>query len=173
MEKEYYKKKYSRKGLKDIKSGIDTLGIIYNTDIKIEVIKACIGVIEKHTRLIGVDEILIVLKASLRLNGGVELTNLIDTLSECERLESELDLSKNTRKISRIDFSIDLLETVKENKKKFLLFLECLDLRRNSGGVYETKKPVKGVPSGKCARTTVRIFLMPFDPFIFSGYLKI
>lgn len=138
MGKEYLKKSTQ----KNIKSGIDTLGLIYNTELDINLIKSSIGVIEKHTRLINLNEILIVLKASLRLNGGIELTDLNETLGACESLENELNLSKETRKISRIDFSVDLLETVKENKKKFLLFLECLDLRRNGNGVYETKKPV-------------------------------
>lgn len=123
------------------KGGLDTVGLTCKTDIDIEEIKILNGVIEKYTYLIGVEEILVTIKASSVLNGGIELTNLNETIEIVEDIS--LNLNIDFEALSRVDFSVDLLETVKENKKKFVLFLECLDLRRKGAGMYETKKPVK------------------------------
>ena len=137
LEKEYLKstsKNYN-------KGGLDTVGLTCKTDIDIEEIKVLNGVIEKYTYLIGVEEVLITIKASSVLNGGIELTNLNETMEIVEDIALNFNIDFET--LSRVDFSVDLLETVKENKKKFILFLECLDLRRKGTGMFETKKPVK------------------------------
>lgn len=137
MEKEYLKstsKNYN-------KGGLDTVGLTCKTDIDIEEIKVLNGVIEKYTYLIGVEEVLVTIKASSVLNGGIELTDLDETMEIVEDIALNFNIDFET--LSRVDFSVDLLETVKENKKKFILFLECLDLRRKGTGMFETKKPVK------------------------------
>lgn len=141
MEKEYLKKVSKIKEQTYTKGGIDTVGLTCKTDMNVEDIKILNGVIEKYTYLIGVEEVLITIKASNLLNGGVELTDLNDTIEIVEDIALNLNIDFET--LSRVDFSVDLLETVKENKKKFVLFLECLDLRRKGAGMYETKKPVK------------------------------
>ncbi|MGL5575860.1 hypothetical protein [Cetobacterium sp.] len=137
MEKEYLKstsKNYN-------KGGLDTVGLTCKTDVDIEEIKVLNGVIEKYTYLIGVEEVLVTIKASSVLNGGIELTDLDETMEIVEGIALNFNIDFET--LSRVDFSVDLLETVKENKKKFILFLECLDLRRKGTGMFETKKPVK------------------------------
>ncbi|WP_438523122.1 hypothetical protein [Cetobacterium sp.] len=123
------------------KGGIDTVGLTCKTDIDIEEIKILNGVLEKYTYLIGIEEILVTIKASNILNGGIELTNLSETMEIIKDIELNFNLVFET--LSRVDFSVDLLGTVKENKKKFILFLECLDLKRKGMGMYETKKPVR------------------------------
>lgn len=123
------------------KGGLDTVGLTCKTDIDIEEIKVLNGVIEKYTYLIGVEEVLVTIKASSVLNGGIELTDLDETMEIVENIALNFNIDFET--LSRVDFSVDLLETVKENKKKFILFLECLDLKRKGTGMFETKKPVK------------------------------
>ena len=91
--------------------------------------------------MIGIEEILVTIKASNILNGGIGLTNLSETMEIIKDIELNFNLVFET--LSRVDFSVDLLGTVKENKKKFILFLECLDLKRKGMGMYETKKPVR------------------------------
>lgn len=139
LEKEYLKsttQNYS-------KSGIDTVRIIYKykSDLDIEVIKALGGVIDKYTYFPNREEVALVIKASECINGGIELTNLNDTMEIVKGLELELSISLG--KLTRVDFSFDTSEKLEENKRKYRLFLECLDLKRRSGGVYETKKPIK------------------------------
>lgn len=142
MEKEY-SKKVSKIKKEEIynKGGIDTVSLTCKTDIDVEEIKILNGVLEKYTYLIGVEEILVTIKASNILNGGIELTNLNETMEIIKDIELNFNLVFET--LSRVDFSVDLLGTVKENKKKFILFLECLDLKRKGMGMYETKKPVR------------------------------
>lgn len=125
------------------KSGIDTVRIIYKykSDLDIEIIKALGGVIDKYTYFPSREEVALVIKASECINGGVELTNLNDTMEIVKGLELELSISLG--KLTRVDFSFDTSEKLEENKRKYRLFLECLDLKRRSGGVYETKKPIK------------------------------
>lgn len=137
MEKEYLKSTSNNYN----KGGIDTVGLTCKTNIDIEEVKVLNGVLEKYTYFIGVEEMLITIKASRVLNGGVELTSLDETVEIIEDMALNLDINFDT--LSRVDFSVDLQGTVKENKKKFILFLECLDLRRKGTGMYETKKPVK------------------------------
>lgn len=141
MEKEYLKKVSKIKEQVYTKGGVDTVGLTCKTDMNVEDIKILNGVIEKYTYLIGVEEVLITIKASNILNGGVELTNIDETMEIIDNMALILNIDFDT--LSRVDFSVDLLGTVKENKKKFILFLECLDLRRNGVGMYETKKPVR------------------------------
>lgn len=57
-----------------------------------------------------------------------------------EEIKIQLGLSNGTLK--RIDFAVDLKEDFENNKKLFRLLLECLNLKRNSGGMFETKKPI-------------------------------
>ncbi|MGL5596053.1 MAG: hypothetical protein ACRCX7_06390 [Cetobacterium sp.] len=141
MEKEYSKKVSKINDQIYTKGGIDTVGLTCKTDIDIEEIKILNGVLEKYTYLIGIEEILVTIKASNILNGGIELTNLSETMEIIKDIELNFNLVFET--LSRVDFSVDLLGTVKENKKKFILFLECLDLKRKGMGMYETKKPVR------------------------------
>lgn len=141
MEKEYLKKVSKIKEQTYTKGGVDTVGLTCKTDVHVEDIKVLNGVLEKYTYLIGVEEVLITIKASNILNGGVELTTLDETMEIIEDIALNLNIDFDT--LSRVDFSVDLLETVKDNKKKFILFLECLDFRRKGMGMYETKKPVK------------------------------
>ena len=141
MEKEYLKKVSKINDQIYTKGGIDTVGLTCKTDIDVEEIKVLNGVLEKYTYLIGVEEILVTIKASNILNGGIELTNLNETMEIIKDIELNFNLVFET--LSRVDFSVDLLGTVKENKKKFILFLECLDLKRKGMGMYETKKPVR------------------------------
>ena len=141
MEKEYSKKVSKINDQIYTKGGIDTVGLTCKTNIDIEEIKILNGVLEKYTYLIGIEEILVTIKASNILNGGIELTNLNETMEIIKDIELNFNLVFET--LSRVDFSVDLLGTVKENKKKFILFLECLDLKRKGMGMYETKKPVR------------------------------
>lgn len=137
MEKEYLKSTSNNYN----KGGIDTVGLTCKTNVDVEEVKSLDGVLEKYTYLIGVEEVLITIKASNILNGGIELTTLDETMEIIEDMASNLNIDFDT--LSRVDFSVDLLGTVKDNKKKFILFLECLDLRRRGTGMYETKKPVR------------------------------
>lgn len=137
MEKEYLKSTSNNYN----KGGIDTVGLTCKTNVDIEEVKSLNGVLEKYTYLIGVEEVLITIKASNILNGGIELTTLDETMEIIEDMALNLNIDFDT--LSRVDFSVDLLGTVKDNKKKFILFLECLDLRRKGAGMYETKKPVR------------------------------
>lgn len=141
MEKEYSKKVSKINDQIYTKGGIDTVGLTCKTNIDVEEIKVLNGVLEKYTYLIGVEEVLITIKASNILNGGIELINLSETMEIIEDITLKFNLVFET--LSRVDFSVDLLGTVKENKKKFILFLECLDLKRKGMGMYETKKPVR------------------------------
>lgn len=162
MEKEYLKKVSKIKEQTYTKGGVDTVGLTCKTDMNVEDIKILNGVIEKYTYLIGVEKVLITIKASNFLNGGIELTNLNETIEIVENIALNLNIDFET--LSRVDFSVDLLETVKENKKKFALFLECLDLRRKGAGMYETKKPVRqNKKTGNLKISTNRIQTTIYD----------
>ena len=138
MEKEYLKSTTQK--LLNCKGGVDTIGILFNTDIEINDIKGLNGILDKYTTITGKNEIIIVIKPSQSINGGVELTDVKETLAFIEEIKIQLGLSNGSLK--RIDFSVDLKEDFESNKKLFRLLLECLNLKRNSGGMYETKKPV-------------------------------
>ncbi|WP_297599164.1 hypothetical protein [uncultured Cetobacterium sp.] len=140
MEKEYLKKVSKTKDQTYTKGGVDTIGILFNTDIEIADIKGLNGILDKYTTITGKNEIVIVIKPSQSINGGVELTTVKETLAFIEEIKIQLGLSNGTLK--RIDFSVDLKEDFESNKKLFRLLLECLNLKRSSGGMYETKKPV-------------------------------
>ncbi|MGL5802690.1 MAG: hypothetical protein ACRCX7_08905 [Cetobacterium sp.] len=139
MEKEYLKSTTQK--LLNCKGGVDTIGILFNTDIEIVDIKGLSGIIDKYTAITGKNEIILVVKPSQSINGGVELTDVKETLAFVEEIKIQLGLNGGTLK--RIDFSVDLNEDFESNKKLFRLLLECLDIRRKSAGTYETKKPVK------------------------------
>ena len=138
MEKEYLKSTTQK--LSNCKGGVDTIGILFNTDIEINDIKGLSGILDKYTTITGKNEIVIVIKPSKSINGGVELTDVKETLEFIEEIKIQLGLSNGSLK--RIDFAVDLKEDFESNKKLFRLLLECLNLKRNSGGMYETKKPV-------------------------------
>lgn len=138
MEKEYLKSTPEK--LLNCKGGIDTIGILFNTDIEINDIKSLNGILDKYTTITGKNEIVIVIKPSQSINGGVELTDIKETLAFIEGIKIQLGLSNGTLK--RIDFAVDLKEDFENNKKLFRLLLECLNLKRNSGGMFETKKPI-------------------------------
>lgn len=86
MEKEYLKKSTSNNYNKD---GIDTVGLTCKTNVDVEEVKSLNGVLEKYTYLIGVEEVLITIKASNVLNGGIELTTLDETTEIIEQMELE------------------------------------------------------------------------------------
>lgn len=138
MENEYLKSTTSK--ILNCKGGVDTVGILFNTELEISDIKGLNGVLDKYTAITGKNEIVIVIKPSQSINGGVELTDIKETLAFIEEIKIQLGLNNGTLK--RIDFSVDLKEKFESNKKLFRLLLECLNLKRNSGGMYETKKPV-------------------------------
>lgn len=138
MAKEYLKSTSEK--LLNCKGGIDTIGILFNTDIEIGDIKGLSGILDKYTSITGKNEIVIVIKPSQSINGGVELTDVKETLAFIEEIKIQLGLSNGTLK--RIDFAVDLKEDFENNKKLFRLLLECLNLKRNSGGMFETKKPI-------------------------------
>lgn len=138
MEKEYLKSTTQK--LSNCKGGVDTIGILFNTDIEINDIKGLSGILDKYTTITGKNEIVIVIKPSKSINGGVELTDVKETLEFIEEIKVQLGL--NNGSLKRIDFAVDLKEDFESNKKLFRLLLECLNLKRNSGGMYETKKPV-------------------------------
>ena len=138
MEKEYLKSTTQK--LLNCKGGVDTIGILFNTDIEIDDLKGLNGILDKYTTITGKNEIIIVIKPSQSINGGVELTDVKETLAFIEEIKIQLGLSNGTLK--RIDFAVDLKEDFESNKKLFRLLLECLNLKRSSGGMYETKKPV-------------------------------
>lgn len=138
MEKEYLKS--TSKNFLNCKGGVDTIGILFNTDIEIDNIKGLNGVLDKYTAITGKNEIIIVIKPSRSINGGVELTDVKETLAFIEEIKIQFGLNNGILK--RIDFAVDLKEEFESNKKLFRLLLECLNLKRNSGGMYETKKPV-------------------------------
>ena len=138
LEKEYLKG--TSKKLENCKGGIDTIGVLFNTDIEIADIKGIKGVLDKYTSITGKDEIIIVTKPSQSINGGKELTDVKETLAFIEGIKKQLGLDTGTLK--RIDFSVDFKENFESNRKLFRLLLECLNFKRNSGGMYETKKPI-------------------------------
>lgn len=138
MEKEYLKS-MTRKII-NYKGGVDTIGILFNTDIEIDNIKGLNGILDKYTTITGKNEIIIVIKPSRSINGGVEPTDIKETLAFIEEIKIQLGLNNGILK--RIDFAVDLKEDFESNKKLFRLLLECLNLKRNSGGMYETKKPI-------------------------------
>lgn len=138
MAKEYLKSTSEK--LLSCKGGVDTIGILFNTDIEINDIKGLNGILDKYTTITGKNEIIIVIKPSQSINGGVELTDIKETLAFIEEIKIQLGLSNGTLK--RIDFAVDLKEDFENNKKLFRLLLECLNLKRNSGGMFETKKPI-------------------------------
>lgn len=86
LEKEYLKKSTSNNYNKD---GIDTVGLTCKTNVDVEEVKSLNGVLEKYTYLIGVEEVLITIKASNVLNGGIELTTLDETTEIIEQMELE------------------------------------------------------------------------------------
>lgn len=138
LEKEYLKS--TSKKFLNCKGGVDTIGILFNTDIEIDNIKGLNGILDKYTTITGKNEIIIVIKPSRSINGGVELTDVKETLAFIEEIKIQLGLNNGILK--RIDFAVDLKEDFESNKKLFRLLLECLNLKRNSGGMYETKKPI-------------------------------
>lgn len=140
MEKEYSKKVSKINDQIYAKGGIDTIGILFNTDIEINDIKGLAGILDKYTTITRRNEIIIVIKPSQSINGGIELTDFKETLAFIEEIKIKLGLSNGMLK--RIDFAVDLKEKFESNKKLFRLLLECLNLKRNSGGMYETKKPI-------------------------------
>lgn len=140
MEKEYSKKVSKINDQIYAKGGIDTIGILFNTDIEINDIKGLAGILDKYTTITRKNEIIIVIKPSQSINGGIELTDFKETLAFIEEIKIKLGLSNGMLK--RIDFAVDLKEKFESNKKLFRLLLECLNLKRNSGGMYETKKPI-------------------------------
>lgn len=140
MEKEYSKKVSKINNQIYAKGGVDTIGILFNTDIEINDIKGLAGILDKYTTITRKNEIIIVIKPSQSLNGGIELTDFKETLAFIEEIKIKLGLSNGMLK--RIDFAVDLKEKFESNKKLFRLLLECLNLKRNSGGMYETKKPI-------------------------------
>lgn len=140
MEKEYSKKVSKINDQIYAKGGVDTIGILFNTDIEINDIKGLAGILDKYTTITRKNEIIIVIKPSQSINGGIELTDFKETLAFIEEIKIQLGLSNGMLK--RIDFAVDLKEKFESNKKLFRLLLECLNLKRNSGGMYETKKPV-------------------------------
>ncbi|MGL4903358.1 MAG: hypothetical protein ACRDDH_21270 [Cetobacterium sp.] len=140
MEKEYSKKVSKINDQIYAKGGVDTIGILFNTDIEINDIKGLAGILDKYTTITRKNEIIIVIKPSQSINGGIELTDLKETLAFIEEIKIKLGLSNGMLK--RIDFAVDLKEKFESNKKLFRLLLECLNLKRNSGGMYETKKPI-------------------------------
>ena len=139
LEKEYLKSTTQKK--LSCKGGVDTIGILFNTDIEIVDIKGLSGILDKYTSITGKNEAILVVKPSQSINGGVELTDVKETLAFIEEIKIQLGLNGGTLK--RVDFSVDLNEDFESNKKLFRLLLECLDIRRKSAGTYETKKPVK------------------------------
>lgn len=140
LEKEYSKKVSKINDQIYAKGGIDTIGILFNTDIEINDIKGLAGILDKYTTITRKNEIIIVIKPSQSINGGIELTDFKETLAFIEEIKIKLGLSNGMLK--RIDFAVDLKEKFESNKKLFRLLLECLNLKRNSGGMYETKKPI-------------------------------
>lgn len=140
MEKEYSKKVSKINDQIYAKGGVDTIGILFNTDIEINDIKGLAGILDKYTTITRKNEIIIVIKPSQSINGGIELTDFKETLAFIEEIKIKLGLSNGMLK--RIDFAVDLKEKFESNKKLFRLLLECLNLKRNSGGMYETKKPI-------------------------------
>lgn len=140
MEKEYSKKVSEINDQIYAKGGVDTIGILFNTDIEINDIKSLAGILDKYTTITGKNEIIIVIKPSESINGGIELTNIKETLDFIEGIKIQLGL--NNGYLKRVDFSVDLKIDFENNKKLFRLLLECLNLKRNSGGMYETKKPI-------------------------------
>lgn len=136
MGKEYLKKSTQ----KNIKSGIDTIGLMYNTDIDIKCFEVLKGALTKYTLHPVKGEIILVLKPSENINGGAELTDLKETMNFIELVEINFNLEKG--RLKRVDFSVDMLEDYVSKKKAFRLILECLEYKRKGHGVYETKKPI-------------------------------
>lgn len=142
-----------------IKSGIDTIGIVVDTKMKLEDVRLIEGVIEKHTNPLSNGKILVVMKPSVIFNRGVQLTTIKEVELAIKKIMKILKVEKHS--INRIDYSFDMFSHVEDNEKLYTLYLELLAVKRNNKMMFKTIKEV--VKTGNLKISNRRIIVTIYD----------
>lgn len=122
-----------------IKGGFDTVGILYS-NLENEKILEDKMILNKHISYTKNGDVSLVFKPSMHIDNGYSLSSLKSTIDEIQLFEETHSLTRLNLK--RVDFAIDLKETINENLKLYLLIMECLNVERKGNGVYQTKRPI-------------------------------
>lgn len=141
------------------KQGIDTIGLVIETDLELDVISTIDGILEDKSRVLTDGRTYIVVKPSEVFSKGSVLSTLSEVEKVIEYIESALGVDKGA--IMRIDFSIDTLGELKENEKLYSLYLELLAVERKQEMMYKTVKEV--VKTGNLKISNRRVVTTVYD----------